>query len=115
MTQDDLDDMPGGERLNYERDLYEGMGSGSSFIVDEFIDLNGGIEELQAAYGGGEEAVDAITADLRSMMRRMGYSASPMEVADAAVEIASMLGASRRAISKGYYERDIEDPFGPEY
>jgi hypothetical protein len=38
-----------------------------------------------------------------------------MEVSDAAVEIARMLGASRRAISKSYYERDIEDPFGPEY
>jgi hypothetical protein len=71
MTQDDLDDMPGGERLNYERDLYEGMGSGSSFIVDEFIDLNGGIEELQAAYGGGEEAVDAQVDDEENGIQRL--------------------------------------------
>jgi len=115
MTQDDLDDMPGGERLNYERDLYEGMGRGSSFLVSEFIDLNGGIEELRAAYGGGEEAVEGITSGLKSMMRRMGYSATPMEVSDAAIDIARMLGARRRAISKSYYERDIEDPYGPEY
>jgi hypothetical protein len=115
MTQDDLDDMPGGERLNYERELSEGMGRGASFLVSEFIDLNGGIEELRSAYGNGEDAVAAITSGLNSMIREMGYSASPMEVADAAVEIARMMGARRRAISKRYYEEEIEDPYGPEY
>ena len=102
-------------REEARRVMREAIGRGSRFLADEFMkDHDDSVDMVRDMYGNSDDPVADISLAIEKMARKYGYSADEMSISDAAIEIARDIGAERRATSKSYHERDIEDPYGPE-
>ena len=97
------------------RSMNEMGGSGSRFLVDEFYrGHDDDVDRIRNDFGLSKDPVGALEDAIRKMSEYYGYRSSENEITDAAIKIARDIGAEMKAISKTHYERDIEDPYGPE-